>query len=109
MICHEACSAIMAEAKALLEAMRHVLSINIHKSLVKWCSDLGPPIQADWTPFNECFEIWRILKNNKEFTCTHISTCQNDVADLLAKMGCSQGWNYSGYTFPIFNFNNQDR
>lgn len=105
-----ACCPILAEARALLEAVKYVVSMGIEEctfysdcqSLVQWCLDIGPPTQADWKIYRECLEIWRILKANGNYYCRFVPRCQNDMADQLARRGRMEGGTHRGYTFPTF-------
>lgn len=63
---------------------------------------LQPPIDVDWKAQKEALQIWFILKRSKGLQVSHVPRCQTDLADLLAKAGGSKGWDYEGYTYPIF-------
>lgn len=105
-----ACSAVQAEAQALQEAVNFAVSSGITNcvfysdclSLVKWCTDLGPPAHADWSAFEICLTLWRVFKENEGFILTHVPRSQIEMADQLAKLGRIKGWKYSGCTFPMF-------
>lgn len=105
------CSPIQAEAVALREALQFVKSQGLqtctfytdNQVLANVCSDIHPPLEADWTAYREINEIWRLLKEN-EFDCRHIPRSQNALADHLAKEGSSLIEGVTGFTYPILNY-----
>lgn len=104
------CTPVQAEAQALLQAVTYAISVGLCNcvfysdclSLVKWCTDLGPPTQADWSAFQICLNLWKVFKETDGFNLIHVPRSQTDLADQLAKLGRIQGWSYSGCTFPMF-------
>ncbi|XP_078175174.1 uncharacterized protein LOC144568677 [Carex rostrata] len=106
----EACCAFQTEAVALLEAIKYVKGSGLsectfysdNKALVELVTSLQPPTEADWRAYKECYESWKLIKQNSSLKCSHILRSQNDVADCLAKKGREHGWKYMGYTFPMF-------
>lgn len=103
-----ACCAIQAEAQALKEAIRYVQEQNIDtcmfytdcQSLVKWCTALQPPLEADWRAYREAYEIWALLTETR-YGCRYRSRSMQAEADILAKQGSRTGESYMGYTYPI--------
>lgn len=87
------CSPLQAEARALMEAIHAAIDLGIqsctfysdNEILVKVCTDLGPPLEADWKAYKEVFDIWKMVKHNHLFQCIHISRSHNAMADHLAK------------------------
>ena len=105
-----ACCPTQAEAIALVQAMEKVASMNINscmfytdcQMLATSCTSLRPPMEADWRAFKEFYKAWELFKIYKDFNCTFIQRENNMIADSLAKLGRGNGWDYSGFTFPLF-------
>lgn len=104
------CSPITIEAIALREAISLVLSRGIHECtflsdcllLVKAVNSTTPPSNVDWRAFSVIMQVWNLFKHNPDFDCYHIDRSQNALADSLAKKGRTEGWDVSGFTFPLF-------
>lgn len=102
------CSAITIEAIALREAINLVLSRGIPQctflsdclSLVKAVNSTSPPSNVDWRAYSVIMQVWNLFKHNPSFDCRHIDRSQNELA--LAKKGRIEGWDVSGFTFPLF-------
>ena len=101
------CCAIQAEVVALREAIDFVKGRGIssctfytdNESLARDCTDLQPPLNADWRAFRDMYEIWKSLKECN-FVYRHISRSQNSMTDHLAKAGRELEECYTGYTYP---------
>lgn len=64
--------------------------------------DIYFPIEVDWKAFRDIKTIWDWFKDNPGFRCSKFERCQKDLADSLAKKERQCGWDYIGYTFPLF-------
>lgn len=102
---------LQAEAMAVNEAIKHATSLGITSCnfltdnlyISQACSKVQPPMDSEWKAFREVFEVWKTLKDKTEFTCMHVVRSLNDEADNLARMGRKQGWDFEGYTLPMFS------
>lgn len=101
------CIEAMALKESIVSAITHgIVSYSLYLdglTLVQTCSSLQPPIDADWRAFDEIFEVWKFLQENKSFVCVHVHRCHNDMADNLAKKERLNGWDHLGYTFSCFD------
>lgn len=61
-----------------------------------------PPIATDWKAFSEVFNIWKIFQITTGFKCMYVPRSQTALADYLARKGRVEGWDYTGFSFPIF-------
>lgn len=69
--------------------------------IAKVATQLQPPQDEDWRAAKELLEIWRMFKQNAQFTCQQIPRSQNGLADRLANKGRLNEGQYTGFTFPI--------
>lgn len=97
------------EAMALKEAVQMVTDKGItdcifmsdNRELVDLVSRNTPPTQADWREFSEILNIWKALCGKETMACVYISRSQNNATDTLAKLGRQQGWDLTGFTYPM--------
>ncbi|KAF3327870.1 hypothetical protein FCM35_KLT06476 [Carex littledalei] len=105
-----ACCPLQAEAIALQRGVDLAISLSLSDcsfltdclTLAENCAGLHPPTEVDWRAHSEIFDIWKKLKCNQGFTCSHISRELNETADSLAKRGRKMGDSYGGFTYPTF-------
>lgn len=106
----KACSPLQAEAGALMEAVKQVISLGLHSCtffsdsliLVQAVSQYQPPLDVDWKAYREVHQIWLAAQRNRGWVFCHINRDQNEIADKLAKLGRIQGHRIVGYRYPIF-------
>lgn len=104
------CNPLQAEAGALLEAVKQVVSFGLHSctffsdslTLVQAISQYQPPLEVDWKAYKEVHQIWLAAQRNRGWVFCHIGRDLNDVADKLAKLGRIEGHRIVGYRYPIF-------
>lgn len=107
----EGCCPIQSEARVLKNAIKLVRERGIVnccffsdcKQLVQDVSTASPPINSDWRAFEEILSIWEVLREEHAFSCVYNARELNQTADGLSKLGRTQGWDVTGYTFPMFN------
>ena len=73
-------------------------------SLSKAISSIQSPMETEWHALEETMQIWKFMKENTGFVCSHVNRDDNGEADKLAKMGSRKriAWEYMGYTYPMF-------
>ncbi|XP_078154191.1 uncharacterized protein LOC144549360 [Carex rostrata] len=105
-----ASSPLQAEAGALKEAVKQVVSLGLHSctffsdslTLVQAVSQYQPPIDVDWKAYGEIHQMWLAAKRNREWVFCHINRDQNVIADKLAKLGRIEGDRIVGHRYPIY-------
>lgn len=71
--------------------------------LAKACMAYTPPTDVDWIEgISWNISLLGKLKNHPGLDCLYVPRSQNGMANYLAKKGKHWGWNYIGFTYPLF-------
>lgn len=106
----KACCPIQSEAMALKAAVEYVRHHNLwpcvfyigNLALSEACNQMQLSKEMDWRAFHETMVTWTAFQEHNHLQCRHISRDHNLLADNLARRGRIEGWNVTGFTFPIF-------
>lgn len=114
----DAASAFQMEAIALLNPVQAVCSLGISECHFQSDSELlvqtfktGNLLHhmeaADWRAYLQIVQIGTLLLEHPQFSCVHIPIEDNQRANQLANLARVKQMSYVGYTYPLFNLQEQ--